>query len=192
MKFHKPFDWLHAYSNFSYWVKKNIFEGPFRTRGDCCCSINWRCVDVHAVLPMIFSGFFILVSDLWRAYQYSRLLFLLVPFCLTYYSNRVTTRRDPEILFRITASESCICALVSFLLLALVRIPAGFICCFTSVEDIAARDILLPSSGGVQKLVQSVGGFRIFSNCTVDPVKAFPAYSRTLKVDQICKWCTGR
>lgn len=97
---------------------------------------------------------------------------------LAYYSNFVIRRRAPELIYRIEISEFCVFGLVSFILSALVVGPVGFSSDFVSVEDIAARGVVLPLSDGVHNFVRSVRFSRIMSDCTVNPVNAFLGYSR--------------
>lgn len=52
---------------------------------------------------------------------------------LAYYSNLLTSRRAPQLSFRIAISDFCVCALV-FSLLALVGVSVGFSSDFIAVE----------------------------------------------------------
>lgn len=69
--FDKPFDRLHVYNHFDYLVKEAIFERRVRTHWDSCCFINWNCVDIYAVPPLIHLGLFASVADWCRGYECS-------------------------------------------------------------------------------------------------------------------------
>lgn len=110
--FDKSVDRLHVYRHVNYWVKQTIFERRLSNRGDNCCFISWSCLDASAVPPLILSGLFEPVSDWWRAYEYSRLLFVSTPIVLRFYLNLVISRRAPVLIFGIASSEFCVFALV--------------------------------------------------------------------------------
>lgn len=57
------------------------------------------------------------------------------------------------------------------------------------VEDIVARILFLSLPEGLHNFVQSVGCFWFVSDCTVNPVKAYPSYSRSLEVNWFADGC---
>lgn len=87
--FDNPFDRPRLYGHFNYPVEETIFERRLSTRGNNCCFNNCHSVDVYAISSLIRSGLFVPVPDWWRAYEFSRFLFVRTPIALAYYSNLV-------------------------------------------------------------------------------------------------------
>lgn len=97
-----------------------------------------------------------------------------------YFSNLITSPRASELMFSIVISKSFVCALDYFLLSAIIGRSVGLSSDFTGVEDSAARGVLLSPSEGVNHFAHFVEVFRILSDSTSSPVKAYLVYSRLL------------
>lgn len=113
------------------------------------------------------------------------------PIVIAYYLNLVLSRRASELLMSITVSEICVCELVTFLLSAVVGGPVRFSGHFGGGENVATRGVFLPLSLDLHKFVQSVGVYRLVSNCTVSLAMAYFAHSRSLKVVWTEEGCVG-
>lgn len=67
--------------------------------------------------------------------------------------------------------------------LTLVVSSVGFSGDSTGVEDITVQSLLLSLSVHIHIFVHSVAFYPFMSDCTVNHVKAYPAYSRYVEVD---------
>lgn len=120
-----------------------MFRRQLRARGDSCCFINWRSVDVYVVSPLARSRLFGPLPDSWCFYEFSRLLIVLTSIVMAYYSNVVIRQPAQELNFRTAVSELSVWGIMFYFLSALTDGPVGFSSDFTGVKVIAARSVLL-------------------------------------------------
>lgn len=149
-----------------------------------------HCIDVHAVPPLISLGLFVLVLEWWCCHECSRLLLLPTPDVMACYSNLVISWRALELIFVFKSSNS-VFVLLFCLFLSLIGRPVRFHNDFAGVEDISACEVLLALHDSVHNFLTSVGLFRVMSDCTVSSVKDFPAYSRSIEVENLHEECAA-
>lgn len=170
------------HSNLDNEAMETSIERHLRTLADGNFSSNWHSVYEYAVPRLICKGLLVPVSSWWSNSRFSRSLFAPTLCILDYYSNLILNRQDSDLISGIEVFEFCVCLFVVFWLSAPVSGLIGFSIEFVRAGNVNTCDVLLPMQVGAPTFVQSMGFFRIMSDCMANFVKTYYAHSCSLQV----------
>lgn len=82
----RPFNIHHLLTNFEYRLNETVFERCLCLKSTHPLFANWHCVDYFNILPARCRELFDKVIEWWKCSECSRLLYVLTPVVLAYYS----------------------------------------------------------------------------------------------------------